>query len=1651
MKHRIFVKTIALLLMLVMLLGAMPLSVFSADAEEAPVRILYEGEQVERVSLLQDEKLTLTTAVTPMGEVDYHWQIKTTGVRSRWVNISDRQESTCDVSYALIGSMLDAGGCAQLRVTVTADGVTYESLPVVVEVSFAVRESAMALAAEQPLAPQLFSLRAAVGATRGVAVTLANEEEAAESSDADEDIRNVYVINIHYVYKDGTIAAEKKSLEIPVGDPVNLPIANPRVVGYDPELREEYEGVSLVKAADGSSKLQFSIHELNEPRDIYVVYQPGTVVFTVHHHKQNLHDDQYESEPFATVTMYGKTGESVGDCHIEIEGFHALYYERMTIAADGSTQLEIYYDREYYLVDFDLSGGFGQEPIYTRYESEISVNEVTRPGYIFVAWQLLSVGGHLPSEEDIGNYLFTEEKTVVSVKCNLEYDALWTLGETTYTLVFWRENADDNNYSYWASMTVTTDENGDPLKMGSVVDAYDWIDRVPEITDSAHFIFNHEHSDVGVELKGDGSTVVNAYYMRERFTITFKGKALCGLPEGHTHTTDCYLALCGKPEHVHDESCNLDPICGRIEHTAHVGCSYICGMEEHLAHTDDCMLCQLEQHLHGADCCVLPAHTHSAICCTKPQHQHSAECCTAPAHTVSCYRNVGEQVSEPVNAATGGTFPTDAGEGELFVVRVREGFWYTYYYRYIQIDGLWYRYTASSGSTGQVVTPRNCNNNAHHSHGDGGCVYCSLEEHVHGDGCDYTSCTYTEHAHDGTSCQYCDKTEHLHTDACYRDKIHHHMDYCCPLDIHTHTLDCYSCEEHVHHGDALLLICDQPEGHTHGGTCLSASSTNTLKIVTRKYQESLADLWPVVDGNGVVYDQGERWKPSDSSYYSEVLVYLANMPADDFTLTLDISSNSTYTMHYMLEVLPSERGDEGVENRNGRYYKEAFVVKANYGRVTEAEDFFDIKGFKKNGSNPAFSNGSISSSKNVYFYYTRKTGDEVAFKFQNVNTVVATHTGDHIFYGVPLGDYRDYVPPYPTTYEPNAYRFAGWYLSPECVAGTEVDWDTLSMPDGSLTVYAKWVPVHYTVKIFLDASLEEAEQIGETQTVEHGKLLNEPTHPTNGSLVFSGWFYTDANGIEKAFVFNAIPVKSDMNIYAKWSSRVAVQYIVRYAVKLADGTEIEIAAPTLGSTIAGQNRTFEAKGSDELYEGYRVDYFPTVARSHSIIMKADEVNTYTFYYERREAVPYTVRYLDAATGDPLLPDKVVPDNRLAAVTETFVPYQGYMPDSYQKRLVVSTEGENLLIFYYFVDEEHSYYRIVHYWEDLDGSGYSEYSHTEIKGMIGSTCTAGVISIDGFGFARAEINGVAVTPDADGNVSAVLGKEGMLIAFYYDRKTVEYTIEFVDYDDPTRRIVASVLKTGIYGMMVEEMAPDLSAFGYSRVSEPQKSITLKSSERNVITFMYQEQLVDFHYVGRVEDTIIGSYGYENVLAVTGAPLGCQSFGSIDYTFVGWFKDEACTIPVVPGVDPVTIDEDGNLTPVKVTKVVDGETVSIFESATYYILFDYNYVELTIQVEGCTDPDQTFLFHVQGVDASNASVNIVVAINGNSSVTIEQLRVGSYRVTQASSWSWRYEPNETTQVTRVSNEMLAPPVIFDQRKVNDQWLNGNGYTQIMIPVE
>ena len=124
------------------------------------------------------------------------------------------------------------------------------------------------------------------------------------------------------------------------------------------------------------------------------------------------------------------------------DGFYNLIYEKPRIAADGSTVVEVYYDRYYYLMNFDLDGGYGVEPIYARYGTSIgNVGTPTKAGYTFKGWSLdgkniVNLPAHMPAE-------------------NKTYKAVWEANATAkVTVVFWGENADDEEYSYIKSSEV---------------------------------------------------------------------------------------------------------------------------------------------------------------------------------------------------------------------------------------------------------------------------------------------------------------------------------------------------------------------------------------------------------------------------------------------------------------------------------------------------------------------------------------------------------------------------------------------------------------------------------------------------------------------------------------------------------------------------------------------------------------------------------------------------------------------------------------------------------------------------------------------------------------------------------------------------------------------------------------------------------------------------------------------------------------------------------------------------------------------------------------------------------------------------------------------------------------------------------------------
>ena len=99
-------------------------------------------------------------------------------------------------------------------------------------------------------------------------------------------------------------------------------------------------------------------------------------------------------------------------------------------------------------------------------------------------------------------------------------------------------------------------------------------------------------------------------------------------------------------------------------------------------------------------------------------------------------------------------------------------------------------------------------------------------------------------------------------------------------------------------------------------------------------------------------------------------------------------------------------------------------------------------------------------------------------------------------------------------------------------------------------------------------------------------------------------------------------------------------------------------------------------------------------------------------------------------------------------------------------------------------------------------------------------------------------------------------------------------------------------------------------------------------------------------------------------------------------------------------------------------------------------------LTIRKTGwqSIDENQSFIFRATG--PNNFAMDVVIV--GNDSVTIKDLPIGKYTVTELTNWSWRYEPNGASQdITLVAGETKELP--FTNTRPNIYWLDGDCYCE------
>lgn len=799
--------------------------------------------------------------------------------------------------------------------------------------------------------------------------------------------------------------------------------------------------------------------------------------------------------------------------------------------------------------------------------------------------------------------------------------------------------------------------------------------------------------------------------------------------------------------------------------------------------------------------------------------------------------------------------------------------------------------------------------------------------------------------------------------------------------------------------------------YSYSGWFTSSEEYTALRI-TAKYGAKISNKWPTYDGSST-------WATSDggSTYQGNI----DTMPLNGAKFYGPKTGSGSQVAYYYVEVLPGESGTV----YNGVTYKEDHhdTIPGSNSTITK-EDQYPITGFTFKEVDATEYWGS-SYYDNAKFYYTRNNY-ELVYKDQYGGEVKEFLPYEQAL-SESVNHKNNYEPAYPSgSLEAGAYTFGGWYTDPGCTHA--VDWTTAKMPAANVDLYAKWAPVTHTVKTWLTDAMTTPVNVGgsNVQTVNHRELATKPDTPINGGYTFVGWFYKDADGTEHAFDFS-MPVTKDLNLYAKWSSNKLMEYTIHYKLRDSGTT---IAPDTKGSALAGSTKTFEAKAGDQLNEDYQSGYFPETS-SHSIIMDIkgtpdNGLNDFTFYYVQKEKVKYTVRYLEKGTNKVLHEEKTG-ETPAAVITEKFEQIQGYAPDAYQKRLVLSANAdENVLVFWYTKDEVHAPVQIIHWTQNIEGEGYTEYqSSTDLNGMIGQEYTAQKLTnLPGFKF------------NADkSTTSGTVAAGGLVLDLYYDR--IEYPYEFRFLEQGTNKELATPASgTARYQAQVTETAPSIP--GYTRVGAESQAINIAIEDpagvakKNVKTFYYQEQTVDIKYVA-VGFGTLDNVQDSNVKVLSGTVQGSTPTANEGYKFVGWYTDEACT----QAVNKAWVNTGTNkLTPQKSVPYGDQKG---YGAATYYAKFERDVFDLTIEKKAASDsnidPNQTFVFRVQG-----EGVNMQVVITGANEQVIKNLPVGDYTITEDTSWSWKYTPvgGATQELKSDSIQDGTATVTFKNENKGTNWL-------------
>lgn len=1669
----------------------------TAPAEELELFVSVDGHRVESVRFARNEKVTLLADGLVEGAT-YQWQIKMPG-EDLWVDMFEHTDPSLTLSYPMLRNMMDENHQAQVRCLASINGlVMFQTidLPVTVDTdAFVMPEPEQETEALRQESEELY---AAMPLASTDIVTIRIEYHYRDRyGNVSDQVWEPYVANI----QSGTnFSAKVPNRTVPgrkvvfITDPAD-PLANPA-------------GATLVEEPGGTSYVDINLTNVTENITFTVYYDEDKVPYYARYFLQNVNNDLYTEDVGQFAAFSGYPGDEPEDSEINkpITGFTSLFYQPDEIAADGSTVFEVYYDRNYYLINFNLDGGFGTAPVYARYETVFTVAQPEKPGYVFQGWDLIqytdsegnkiSTGGDTNGNGEISGDELDDLPNKIPAQ-NQTYKAIWGKVDTTYTIAYWILDANGNK-TFIGSRSAY-EKSGEYVNGKHDLDQGYAICGVEEHTHSNACIYDcgiepHTHMqdacfdgmDVEVNIPGyDGEQVIAAVESDGKpkagyiyVIITEAGKLWPKLYLEDNNGNGAYYTINGVG--AGDTAATEEQVKSIIEGEALGEGTYgtltarkykpktKCGEEPH-THTNACRPCY--EHTHDENCYQDPKYL---VEVDSEEFTRDGQTFTVETDknvlvkgdgstVVNVYYKYKEYTLKFYYAASkesnGSTIYTVVG-GSAYFFGGQHGITnYSTYNNSSTIDMLNRMFT-QTGQLGITTVAPELNEKGRQLVENG--------TYQQGEDTDTTS---------GRTYYY------ISFKARYNDDISQKW----PIDILAPVTMADGHSNKVNTGlDYAVASAWNGEHHV----WYSKNNGNeTIKGVYAKLDYKILYDSSFADSSTVSYLC--FWENGANVGWSVPELYRYNIWVEISSRELqkDSDGNIIYDAGNPIHI----DGETPVRKVDGIFFKRSDVYNtcddsdlngqtqpsltgySSYKRVGEKlTRVSEVSDVEKEYDGDIYTDGM-----NVHFYYRSNTH---YLKFFNHNRYLQDGRGSEVAYGTPLSTREKYVDgkktdendvdylTYPLNLEKDAYTFEGWYTSPQFLAGTEVDWETMTMPDADVTLYANWEPVTYTVTFSTTFDHMNNDQFDHgSHQVDHGETIKGtidiPKYDPDGDGTpdpryrFVGWFYME-DGEKIAFDPSEMTVNKNIELFAEWATSITTQYTISYEKE--DGTPLS--KDTDGYIFVGTTKTFTAKPKDQLELLSDADkdflWLPHT-NSHSILMKElAENNTFTFRYVHKDKAPYTVLYLNSETGENVLDPKYEGNNTDAVVTERFVYVPGYTTPPFNQTLVLSAnEAENVIIFYYTKnpvgEKEKVAYLVTHYIQDLNPDGtlsdhYSEYtSHSDLK-ELGAPVKEKEMEILGFTFnAKKSV--------ASGTVVA----DGLELKLYYDRNTYPYVIKYIDRTTGNKVKDPVLVEDIPYQRNVSATAPEIKGYNlYSSGTQTLKigietGTTADNITRNVITFYYEPKQITINYVPICTEPVAVTYGYVSQSIEIKSSLdniaGSQAMEVAGFRFVGWYKDEAHT----EKVSDAWVDANKHLRPVVTQQDLENDRYDY----TYYALFEPVKKDLTITkkaVDGTTIPEtDSFLFRITGTNAINQEVSLLVTIHGAGSVTIQDLYCGNYTVTEITDWSWTYDvtQGERTVVLSESGDKVngvnvtsgIATAVFTNSAKKIPWLHGENFAE------